>query len=69
MSSKTTDSSGEIGVLSTDSREARVNVGIDGEPIGIMVYLSADELAMLGANPEPNTSITYWINDGNLILK
>lgn len=58
-----------IDVLSRDARMARVNVGIDGDPIGVMVFLAAEELAMLGVDVGANNSVTYWIENGQLLFE
>lgn len=50
----------------SEGREARVNVDGDGDPIGIMLFLGADELERLGVEAEGRESISYRVEGGTL---
>lgn len=49
-------------------REAKLNFDSNGEPLGVAIALSADELQELGVDLE-NDSVAYWIEDGELRLE
>lgn len=49
-------------------REAKLNFDNDGNPLGITLVLSAEELRELGVNPE-GESVAYWVEDGELQLE
>lgn len=54
--------------LATQARQARVNRDGDGEPLGISVAVSADELRALGVPVDRLDSVEYAVRDGELRL-
>lgn len=50
-----------------EQRAARVNHSADGERLGAAIYLSADDLAELGADADVET-VEYAVVDGDLVL-
>lgn len=54
--------------LATQARQARVNRDCDGEPLGISVAVSADELRALGVPVDRLDSVEYAVRDGELRL-
>ena len=51
------------------TRQARVNRDPDGEPLGISLAISADELRELGIDPDEADAVEYEIADGGLQLR
>lgn len=43
----------------------RVSRSSDGTLGGVMIWLSLDDLAGLGLDPEAD-DVTYWVNDGRV---
>ena len=52
-----------------DSRTARLARNGDGDPIGAAVFLTADELADLGVEPERTDAVNVSVEDGKVRLR
>ena len=52
-----------------DSRTARLARNGDGDPIGAAVFLTADELADLGVEPERTDAVNVSVEDGEVRLQ
>lgn len=52
-----------------DSREARVTMDGNGDPIGAAVFLTADELADIGINPERTDAVIVFVEDGEVRIR
>lgn len=49
-------------------RTARINTDQSSAPIGVAVWLNADELAALGVDPDRNDAVDVRVADGDLEL-
>lgn len=47
-------------------RAARMNRNGDGEPLGVMVFVSADELARMGIDVEERESLRYVVSEAGV---
>ena len=52
----------------TESRSCTINTDGEGEPLGATVFLSADQLMKIGVNPTETDSVSYHVQNGQLIL-
>jgi len=50
----------------SDQRQATVNRGANGHPLGIAIVLSAAELRLLGVDLDGVHALNYWIENGQL---
>ena len=53
----------------SDGRAATINTDRLGVPIGIAVWLNADELVELGVDPEANDVVGIQVTNGELKLR
>lgn len=49
-------------------REARISQGVDGSPVGVALFLTADELCELGVDPTSADAVSMWVYDGNVYI-
>jgi len=47
-------------------REARMSRDSGGDPLGVMIYLTAEELQELGVDPRNADKVTYATENGTL---
>ena len=52
----------------SSGRTATINTDRSGVPIGIVVWLNADELIELGVDPETSEAVGVQVTDGELKL-
>lgn len=50
-------------------REARISKGVDGSPVGVALFFTADELFELGVDPASADTVSMWIYDGNVYIE
>lgn len=62
----TSDANSSIEQLENSQRTATVNCAPDGEPLGIALFLNAEELTQLGVDPEATGVVAYSVEDGDL---
>lgn len=49
-------------------RESRIACNGDEKPLGVAVYLTAEELAKFGMNPEVADAVEVTVDDGEVSL-
>ncbi|WP_117595161.1 hypothetical protein [Haloprofundus halophilus] len=47
-------------------RTASINTDGSGDPIGVALWVNADELTDIGINPAVTDAVDVWIEDGGL---
>lgn len=52
----------------SDRRTATINADRSGVPIGIAIWLNADELMNLGVDPKANDTVDVHVSNGELKL-
>ena len=52
----------------TEARTCRLNTDSDGEALGVTVFLSPEQLGDLGVDVEDTDSLSYKIEDGEVIF-
>lgn len=53
----------------SESREAEITTGSDGEPLGACVYLTPTDLEALGIDLSTTGRFRYAVDDGQLSLE
>lgn len=56
-------------MVNTTLRKARISQDGNGEPIGVAVFITADELTDLGIDPEAAEIVNVSIEDGRIRLR
>jgi len=51
---------------SVSRRTASINTDGSGEPIGVALWVNADELADIGIDPAATDAVDMWVEDGDL---
>lgn len=49
-------------------REARISTGVDGSPVEVALFFTADELCELGVDPTSADAVSMWVYDGNVYI-
>lgn len=57
-----------LGATSVLMREAKLNFDRNGDPLGVAIVLSGEELEALGVDLDSD-AVAYWIEEGELQLE